>query len=93
MDIVAEVLLSAEKLKEFSEFHACEIYGGYGIFEGIEQRKRFAAIQTLLSILDHSKLPVIYGVVDLMRLNSIVAVSSDDTKILKAIDLTDLWCG
>ncbi len=47
---VADVIPD-EKLEFFEEFHACELYGGYGIFEGIDQDKRFRAIKDLLSII------------------------------------------
>ena len=36
-----EQLIPADRLERFEEFHAAELYGGYGVFEGIEQPKRF----------------------------------------------------
>jgi hypothetical protein len=44
MGVLAEVLLPPEKLDLFTEFHACELYGGYAAFEGIDQARRFAVI-------------------------------------------------
>jgi hypothetical protein len=57
-----------EKLEEFKEFHACELYGGYDFFEGIEQRKRFEVISNLLKPIAKFNIPIIYGAVDLKRL-------------------------
>ena len=37
--VLIEDLLPADRLEKFEEFHAWELYGGYGIFEGIEQRR------------------------------------------------------
>src|SRR6266581_3307595 len=47
--VIAEDLIPAEMADQFEEFHACELYGGYGIFEGIEQTKRLTAIRNLLN--------------------------------------------
>ncbi len=45
MSSIPERLMSAEKLAKFEEFHASELYGGYGPFEGIDQDRRFDAIR------------------------------------------------
>ena len=47
--VIIDDLFPPEKAEHFSEFHACELYGGYGPFEGIDQEKRFLAIHALLS--------------------------------------------
>src|ERR1017187_7553103 len=44
---IAESLIPEDKRERFEEFHACELFGGYGIFEGIEQSQRFDAIERL----------------------------------------------
>ncbi len=62
-------VIPEDRLDRFEEFHAWEIYGGYGVFEGIEQEKRFSAIKSLLSILDNYKVPVIYGAVNVQKLH------------------------
>jgi hypothetical protein len=64
---VADVI-PEDKLERFEEFHAWELYGGYGIFDGIEQEKRFQAIKDLLSIIPRNKLAVVYGAVNLPKL-------------------------
>jgi len=61
-------IIPEDRLEKFEEFHACELYGGYGVFDGIEQDKRFSAITTLLSVVDQYKIPIICGAVDLKRL-------------------------
>ena len=66
--VTIEQLIPPEKFSEFTEFHACELYGGYGVFDGIEQPKRFAAIKNLVHLLEVGKMPVIYGGVDLTSL-------------------------
>ncbi len=48
---VPALLVSADKLSAFEEFHACELYGGYGVFEGIDQATRFEAIRRLLELI------------------------------------------
>lgn len=58
-------LMGDERFEEFTEFHACELYGGYGVFEGIEQSKRFGAIEEVLGVLPAIKAKVAYGAVDL----------------------------
>jgi hypothetical protein len=65
---VVDVIPEA-KWNQFEEFHASELYGGYGIFEGIDTETRFFAIKTLLSIIPDYKLPIVYGAVDLPKLH------------------------
>jgi hypothetical protein len=62
-DVVPE-----DRLDKFEEFHAWELYGGYGVFDGVDQQKRFEAIKRLLSIISDFKIPVIYGGVNLSLL-------------------------
>ena len=44
---IRETLIPADKKDKFEEFHACELYGGYGVFDGIDQEQRFDAIRKL----------------------------------------------
>lgn len=81
MCAIQELLVPSEKLNQFEEFHACELYGGYGVFEGISQEKRFEAIKSLLGIVQRAKLPVVYGAVDLGELNKAVCASADPLDI------------
>jgi hypothetical protein len=78
---IQELLVPSEKLDKFEEFHACELYGGYGVFEGIEQKKRFDAIKGLLELVKRAKLPVVYGAVDLTELQKEVYASADPVDI------------
>lgn len=66
--LVVRDSIPKEKQEAFKEFHACELYGGYGIFEGIEQDKRFEAVTSLLKPFAKFNIPVLYGAVDLKRL-------------------------
>jgi hypothetical protein len=57
-------LLPPDRFEKFEEFHAWELYGSHGVFEGIDQHIRFAAIEKLLFIVRNYRLPVIYGAVN-----------------------------
>ncbi len=63
-----EAILSPEKIEHFEEFHACQLYGGYGVFDSVEQPKRFDLIELLLQSLTLSGIPVVYGAVDKAKL-------------------------
>lgn len=63
-----EGLMAEAKRELFEEFHACELYGGYGPFEGIDQAKRFEVIEFLLSLLSTCDIHVTYGAVDVASL-------------------------
>jgi Protein of unknown function (DUF3800) len=93
MGVIIEDLVPADKLDKFAEFHACELYGGYGVFEGIDQPKRFHAIESLLGLLQHDDFPVIYGAVDLVRLKNKVYASADPIDIVFRIcaDGVEQW--
>src|ERR1022692_1850115 len=77
MGTIIEDLVPSDKLEEFKEFHAAELYGGHGVFEGIEQNKRFAAITELLNLIVNSDLPIVYGAVDLQWLADQTFSSAD----------------
>ncbi len=42
-------ILPLEKIEEFKEFHAHDLYKGEGPFLGIDETKRFTAIEVLLT--------------------------------------------
>lgn len=63
--VAIEELMPDDQRGEFSEFHASELYGGYGVFEKIDQTKRFEAIEWLLGLMDTCRIKVTYGAVDL----------------------------
>jgi len=64
MMISINALIPKDRLDRFEEFHAWELFGGYGVFEGIEPKKRFEAIDYLLGIIVRCKTPIIYGAVN-----------------------------
>ena len=67
--IAIEQLFDVNEIEEkFKEFHAYELFNGEGAFKGIDERKRFSAIQVLLMSLRHYNLPFIYGAVDEQKL-------------------------
>ena len=63
-----ESLMPEERQDKFEEFHACELYRGCGPFEGIEQSKRFTAIEYLLTLLSTCEIQVTYGAVNVALL-------------------------
>ncbi len=77
MAVAVETLLPEEKRDQFEEFHACELYGGHGIFDGIEQARRFAVVEGLLHSLQRQQLPVVYGAVNLQELGKLLYASAD----------------
>jgi hypothetical protein len=81
MGAMAEVVSIPDKIDTFVEFHACELYGGYGWFESVDQRLRFSAIKVLLNAIGEYHLPVLYGAVNLHRLNQQVYASADPLDI------------
>jgi hypothetical protein len=62
--LTVEHLIPEGKLHKFEEFHASELYGGHGIFEGIEESERMQAIRDLLSAISALKFSFIYSAVD-----------------------------
>jgi hypothetical protein len=58
-------LIAQDKIEQFTEFHATELYGGHGAFDGVEPGQRFEAIRKLLFLLEFGKLSVIYGAVNI----------------------------
>lgn len=68
--ITSDDLMPEDRREQFEEFHAAELYGGYGVFEGIDQEARFKAISSLLSGLVSFDFKVAYGAVNLKRLSA-----------------------
>jgi hypothetical protein len=81
MSTIPERLMGLEKLAEFKEFHACELYGGYGPFQGIDQERRFEAISHLLALLQEMDITIVYGAVDLDALQKEVYGSADPVDV------------
>jgi hypothetical protein len=77
MNVIREDLVPPEKIEQFEEFHACELYGGYGVFDGIDREKRLEAIRQLLSCLKAGELAIVYGGVNLHELKTKVYGSAD----------------
>jgi hypothetical protein len=73
--------LSPEQLENFQEFHACELYGGYGFFEKVEQERRFDALSGLLAIIKMLDLGIVYGAVNLEELKKTLYSSADPLDI------------
>ena len=75
--IVVESLIPEERRAQFTEFHGWELYGGYGIFDGIAPEERFRAIRILLGAVTEYKLPVVSAIVDLERLRLMPYASAE----------------
>jgi hypothetical protein len=74
----------------FEEFHAAELYGGYGAFQGVDQDRRFEAIQKLLVCLQLANLSVVYGAVNIAALRAQLYASADPMDICFRICLTGI---
>jgi len=59
-----EQIIPADKVGEFKEFHACELYKGKSAFELVDEIKRFNAIRVLLSAVKMDHLTFIYAAAD-----------------------------
>lgn len=92
---IMEALAGPENLKRFPEFHACELYGGYGAFETVSQRERFTAIESLLEAIDSLGAYVAYGAVDLEYLKKTPCASASplDTAFRLCADGIGDWLG
>lgn|GEM_PF-1505101 len=58
-------IIPEDRLDKFEEFKAWQLYGGYGVFDGVDQEERFRAIRYLLGTISQQRIPVVYGAVDL----------------------------
>ena len=91
MRSIRDNLVPPDKLDKFEEFHAAELYGGYGVFEGIDQEKRFDAIRKLLSLLKGGKAAVVYGAVDIAKAKREVYGSADPLDIAFRICIQEIF--
>jgi hypothetical protein len=87
---IVEGLIPSNRMDKFEEFHASELYGGYGVFADIDQVVRFEAIYKLLALIEGLKLSVLYGAVDLARLQKEFYASADPLDICFRICLKGL---
>jgi hypothetical protein len=81
LGVLREGLIPPDRIDKFEEFHAAELYGGYGVFEGIDQDERLETIRLLLRCLTSTESSVIYGAVDLDALKGKVYASADPLDI------------
>ncbi len=86
MGLIAEELLPPKKYEQFTEFHACDLYNGTKAFDGMERAQRYSILEILLGVLEKQEIPVIYGAVDLSRLNKMIYASANP------IDMTFRMC-
>ena len=92
MRSIRSELVPLEKLEEFKEFHACELYGGHGVFAGIPQEKRFDAIRSLLQLLEMEEgLPVVYGAVDIAKGKREIYGSADPLDVAFRICMKEVY--
>jgi uncharacterized protein DUF3800 len=90
MRFIRNELVPEEKLDKFSEFHAAELFGGYGVFEGIEREKRLGAIRKLLKLLSSPGSSVVYGAVDIAKTKREVFGSADPLDMAFRICLSEI---
>jgi hypothetical protein len=70
-------LIPQEKRVEFEEFKAWELFGGYGVFEGVEQTLRHSTIATLLSSVCAVGASIVYGAVNIPLLREKIYGSAE----------------
>jgi Protein of unknown function (DUF3800) len=82
-----EDLMPEERKHEFEEFHASELYNGYGIFKDIDQPTRFGAISNQLLSLSPCGAKVAYGAVNLsdLRKSSYASANSRDIAFRRCV--------
>jgi len=79
--VVLENLIPPEKLDQFEEFHAAELFHGFGVFEGISEETRFRAITSILEQVEHFNAPCVYSAVDKAALRSTALGSANPVDI------------
>ncbi len=80
-NLIAESIIPESRREEFEEFHAHELYGGRGVFEGISQEERFGAIKVLLEGVQRSNAVLMYGAVDKFKLEKGIYATADPVQI------------
>jgi hypothetical protein len=95
MSLAVEQLVPEKNLEKFEEFHAYELFGGYGPFEGVDQAKRIGVILALLNIVTAHHIPIVYGAVDTATLADKLygAVDPLDVCFRVCVHGVDQWAG
>lgn len=81
-------------IKAIDEFNAHNLFRGEGIFESIEEKKRFDCIQYLFEVvMDMAEMSVIYGSVNRTALDcmDIASVNPADVSFRKCVAGIDWW--
>jgi hypothetical protein len=81
MGIQVEAIVPPERLDQFTEFHAWELFGGYGVFEGVEQSKRLEVAKQIMLFVKQYHVPIIFGAVSKLLLRDKVYASADPIDI------------
>jgi hypothetical protein len=66
-DTAIQQILPLDKIEDFAEFHAHDLYMGTGAFADIDPMKRFTAISVLLMTMTSDNLWYVYSAVDRKR--------------------------
>lgn len=69
-------LIPEDRMNEFLEFKATDLFQGHGVFEGIQKEKRLAAMFSLMHEIRRFRIPVIYSAVDREELGRLAASSA-----------------
>jgi hypothetical protein len=91
--LLAFDLVPESKKNQFEEFHAWELYGGYGVFDGVDQAHRFQTIEVFLRTLSDEKLSIVYGAVDKSKLAQTLYATADPIAICFQVCMngTEQW--
>jgi hypothetical protein len=78
LGLLQNLFVPDDRSERFEEFHACELYGGYGIFDGIDKAIRLNVVGELLKLFGgRYPFPIVYGAVNLDQLKSALFASAD----------------
>lgn len=66
--VAIEQILDIDKVRDFEEFHARDLYLGEGAFKGIQEEKRYDAITVLLQAMGSYQLPFVFAALDVKKL-------------------------
>lgn len=81
LGVTVEALTPPDKFEKFEEFHSAELFGGFGLFHGVDESTRHRLIQMGLRSLKRFGLPFIYAAVDRRLLQASAFGSSDPVDV------------
>lgn len=93
LGLIVANLIPPDEVPAFEEFHASDLFGGYGVFKDIGEKTRFTAIRELLAGIQKYELPIMYGSVrrDIVGAEPAPVVQSIDTAFRQCLPKIETW--